>query len=213
MKNILLLTLLLTFSYSSQAQKSDKLPRYFGEAMVVDSSSIVLIPTRYNAELLSANKIALWNDFYANLIFYDMASDTYKKLFDSDTYIKPFTRERIPLPYNHTERESVRMANSSRNWIFYFVKSGDHNKNGRIDTEDPTLLYVSDKAGNQLKLLTADTENAVSIDVFEKQGYALVKMQRDSDNNKRFDSKDKDYYFIRINLKDLSFGKKIEINQ
>lgn len=212
MKNILLLLLLLSFSCSLQAQKSDKLPRYFGEALVVDSSSIVLIPTRYNAELLSTNKIALWNDFYANLIFYDLASDTYKKLFNSDTYIKPFTRERIPLPYTHTERESTRMANSSRNWIFYFVKAGDHNRNGRIDNEDPTLLYVSDKAGNKLKALTPVTENAVSLEIFDKHGYALVKMQRDSDNNKRFEAKDKDFYFIRIDLNSLAFGNKIELN-
>jgi hypothetical protein len=213
MKNILLVTFLLLTTFSSQAQKNEKLPRYFGEAVVADSSAAILIPTRYNAELLSANKIALWHDYYANVIFYDMAADTYKKLFDTDTYIKPFPSVQVPAPYTRTERVNTKLANVSRNWIFYFVKPGDYNKNGRIDTEDPSVLYVSDKSGSNLKALTTNSENAVSIEIFDKQGFALVKMQRDSDHNKRFESKDKDYYFIRINLNDLSFGKKIELNQ
>lgn len=213
MKNILLVTFLLLTTFYSQAQKNEKLPRYFGEAVVADSSAAILIPTRYNAELLSANKIALWHDYYANVIFYDMAADTYKKLFDTDTYIKPFPSVQVPAQYIRTERGNTKLANVSRNWIFYFVKPSDYNKNGRIDTEDPSVLYVSDKSGNNLRALTTNSENAVSIEIFDKQGFALVKMQRDSDNNKRFESKDKDYYFIRINLDDLSFGKKIEINQ
>ncbi|MHC2993146.1 hypothetical protein OB13_16745, partial [Pontibacter sp. HJ8] len=179
MKNILLAAMLSLIALSSQAQKNEKLPRYFGETIVTDSSAAILIPTRYNAELLSTNKLALWHDYYANVIFYDMAADTYKKLFETDTYIQPFPDiQQMPANYIRSERGNKKLGNVSKNWIFYFVKPGDYNKNGKVDTEDPSLLYVSDKAGNKLKALTTNTENAVSIEIFDKQGFALVKMQR-----------------------------------
>lgn len=191
-------------------ERSDKLPRYFGEPSVSDSASTIIIPIRYNAELLSANKIALWSDFYSNVLFYDFKADTYKKLFEKDTYIQGFIRGQNA--YNRFERDHAKLENASSNWIFYFVKPVDYNNNGRIDNDDPSILYVSDRSGNKLKALTTDSENAVSIDVFNKQGFALLKMQRDSDNNRKFESKDKDFYYVRLDLNTLTFGNKIEIN-
>jgi hypothetical protein len=47
--------------------------------------------------------------------------------------------------------------------------------------------------------------------VFDKQGFALVKMQRDADGNGNFEFEDKDYYYVRLDLKTLSLGNKIEI--
>jgi hypothetical protein len=210
MKFIFILVALLNVPLFVCAQKHDKLPRVFGEATTLDTSSIVVIPTRYNAELLSANKIALWNDFYANVVFYDLHTDTYRKLFESDTFIRPFNRERTL--YNRYETEKPGLQNMSRQWLFYFVKTSDYNNSGRIDNDDPAVLYVSDKSGQQLRALTPDNENAVSMEIYDKQGYALIKMQRDSNRNKRFDAKDKDYYYIRLDLNELTFGKKIEIN-
>lgn len=210
MKSIILTAALLTAPLLLHAQKSDKLPRIFGDAFALDSSSSVLIPTRYNAEMLSSNKIALWNDFFANVIFYDLQTDTSRKLFERDTFIRPFTKERTL--YNRYENEKPGLQNMSRQWVFYFVKAADYNNSGRIDNDDPAVLYVSDKNGRQLKALTSTDENAVSLEIFEKQGYALVKMQRDSDKNKRFEARDKDHYFIRLDLNTLTFGNKIEIN-
>jgi hypothetical protein len=210
MKCIALSLALLAVPFMLCAQKSDKLPRVLGEAIALDTSATVMIPTRYNAELLSSNKIALWNDFYANVIFYDMQTDKHRKLFESDTFIRPFTRERTL--YNRYENEKPGLQNMSRQWVFYFVKANDYNNSGRIDSDDPAVLYVSDKTGHQLKALTPENENAVSMEIYEKQGYALVKMQRDSDKNKRFEAKDKDHYYIRLDLNSLTFGNKIEIN-
>ena len=210
MKSFTIVLALTAMPLLLNAQKSDKLPRVLGEAVALDTSATVLIPTRYNAELLSANKIALWSDFYANVLFYDLQSDTYKKLFETDTFIRPFARERAL--YTRYEAEKPGLQNMSRQWLFYFVKVGDYNNSGRIDNDDPAVLYVSDKTGGQLKALTPEDENAVSMEIYEKQGYALVKMQRDSDKNKRFDSKDRDHYYIRLDLRTLVFGNKIELN-
>lgn len=196
-------------SISGFGQKSDKLPRYFADPILVDSSSTLMIPTRYSAELLSSNKIALWNNYYANILFYDFKTDSTKRLFKEDTFIKGFSNDNNS--YYRSERTN-RPDNISSKWIFYFVKSTDYNKSGRVDNEDPTVLFVSDKHGNGLKSITLDTENTVSIDFFDKQGFALVKMQRDLDKDTDFESDDNDYYYVRLDLNTLMLGNKIEVS-
>jgi hypothetical protein len=208
MRDKLLGLILILITLPGFGQKSDKLPRYFADPIVTDSSSTMMIPTRYNAELLSSSKIALWDDYYANIIFYDFKMDSSKKLFPTDTFIKGFNNNNS---LNYRLSQGNKNEQLSSKWIFYFVKSTDLNDNGRIDDNDPSVLYVSDKYGNDLKPLTPTNENFISIDLFEKQGFALIKMQRDQNNDKNFRSGDKDFYYIKLDLNKLTLGNKIEI--
>ena len=209
MRNKLLVLIFILASATAFAQRGDKLPRFFGNPIVADSASALMIPVQYNVELLSANKLALWNHYYANIIFYDITNDSSKRLFKEDTFIKGFANS--DNSYNRYDNSTNTPKNISANWIFYFVMEADYNKSGRIDSDDPAILYVSDKQGNKLKALTPPNENAVSIEIFEKQGFALVKMQRDVNNDKSFDAKDKDFYYVRLDLNTLMFGNKIEL--
>jgi hypothetical protein len=168
-----------------------------------------MIPLRYNADLSSGNKLALWNDYYANIIFYDFKTDSTKELFAQDTFIEGFTGSYRSFGYS----DNTRKGNMSDKWIFYFVKNIDFDGNGRIDRTDPSVLFLSDKNGNGLKAITPEFENAVSIDILNKQGIALIKMQRDLDNDKNFEYSDKDYYYVRLDLNTLEFGRKIEIKE
>jgi len=208
MRNKLFGLILILISATGFGQKSDKLPRYFAEPIIADSSSTLTIPTRYNSDLLSSSKIALWNDYYANIIFYDFKVDSSKRLFKDDTFIKGFTNDYNS--YNLYERTNKK-ENISSKWIFYFVKPTDFDKSGRVDNDDPSILFVSDKYGNGLKSITPTNENAVSIDIFDKQGFVLIKMQRDLDKDNDFESDDKDFYYIRLDLNTLTLGNKIEL--
>jgi hypothetical protein len=208
MKNILILLTSITITHSAFSQKTERLPIYFAEPIIADSTSTVMIPIRYNFESFSSNKTGNMSDFYANIVFYDFQKDTSKKLFTEDTYIERFT------PNTDSYSKYYRGSNQSTNcmnWIFYFVKTTDSNKNGKIDHEDPSLLFVSDRLGNNLKPITTSTENAESIEIFDKQGFALIKIQRDLNKDLNFDSKDNDFYYIRLDLKTLLLGNKIEI--
>jgi hypothetical protein len=69
----------------------------------------------------------------------------------------------------------------------------DRNKNDKIDSEDPSILYVSDRHGNQLKALTSAEENVVDFHIYEFQNFALVKIQRDANADGSFSSKDTDF--------------------
>ncbi|GHT43071.1 hypothetical protein AGMMS49965_16050 [Bacteroidia bacterium] len=200
-------SVILGLTFCSAFGQKGKLAHYFDNPIMVDSLSTIIIPTRYNSDFLSSNKIAFWGDFYANIIFYNFVEDSYKPLFENDTYIVGFGRS-YNLYNNHTNQSK----NTTSQWIFYRVKNYDRNKNGRIDEKDPTILYVSDVYGNYLKPLTSENENVISFDIFEKQNFVLIKIQRDQDNNGKFENDDKDFYFIKLDLTTMTFGNKIEIN-
>jgi hypothetical protein len=207
-----LITLLLAIiTTTGFGQKSTKIPRFFGDLVVADSSTTLMIPIRYNSDLLASSKIALWGDYYSNILFYDFITDSVKRLFKDDTFIKEFSN--MNSSYYGYDRNASKPESDCRKWIFYFVKQADFDKSGRIDNTDPSILFASDRYGNDLKAITPDNENAISIDIFDKQGIAMIKMQRDFDNDKDFELNDKDYYFIRLDLNTLTLGHKIEIKK
>jgi hypothetical protein len=181
--------------------------RYFGEPILTDSASTLFIPTRYNEEFLSSNKIAFWGDYYANIIAYNFQTDTYKRIFDKDTFIESLRNN----DYNYSTRTTDKIKNITKKWIFLLVKTKDTNSSGRIDEKDPSVLFAISADGQALKQLTDESENVVSFDSFEKQGFLLIKVQRDSDNDKSFKADDKEFYFKKVNLTDLALGKGIEI--
>ena len=209
MKYLVLLVLILGSSSLLLAQKDDKQKRYFGSPIVTDSTSAVMIPVRYNTDVISIGKLALSSSYYANIIFYDFKTDTSKRLFKEDTFIKGFDEPAYNYRFNTTNNNNIKNSITAR-WIFFFVRETDTNKDGKIDLDDPAVLYVTDKKGNALKAITA-TDHAVEIDVFDKQGFALIKMQRDVNNDRKFDAKDKDFYYIRLDLNTLALGNAIEL--
>jgi hypothetical protein len=208
MKTITTLLLGLTIlTIDGHCQKAPA--RYFGEPMFTDSLSTLFIPTRYNEEFFSSNKIAFWGDYYANIIAYNFQTDTYRKIFDNDTFIESLRNSNYNYPY--ASRTTDKIKNITEKWIFLLVKPRDTNTSGRIDERDPSVLFAVSLNGQTLKQLTDDTENVVSFDNFEKQGFLLIKIQRDSNNDKSFKADDKDFYFKKVNLTDLALGKGIEV--
>ena len=181
--------------------------RHFGEPILTDSLSTLFIPTRYNEEFLSSNKIAFWGDYYANIVAYNFQADTYKKIFDNDTFIESLRSDR----YSYGARTSDKIKNVTDKWVFLLVKPKDTNNSGRIDERDPSVLFAVSSDGQSLKQLTDERENVVSFQSFDKQGFLLLKMQRDSDGDKSFKAEDKEFYLRKINVTDLTLGNAIEL--
>lgn len=185
----------MLFVFVSYGQK--KSVRFFDNPILADSGTTIMIPTRYDADFLATNKITIFADFYANILFYDIKTETIKKLFGYDTYISGF-------PANMEEKHI------SDNWIFYLVKNSDRNNNGKIDSNDPTILYVTDRQGGRVTQITAADENVISFHLFNKQNLLLIKMQQDSDKDLDFETSDNDFYLTKLDLKTLTIGKKLE---
>jgi hypothetical protein len=206
MRIIFLGFIFILVSITGFGQNISKTINYFATPILIDSSSSIIIPVQYDINLMNSSKF-YYGEFYANIVFYNFKNDSSKRLFKNDTFIKGFMSE-----YNYYNQDrKYNLDNISSQWIFYFVKSFDYSKNGKIDSDDPYILYVSDKNGNGLKAITPVDENAVSINIYNKQGFALIKMQRDLDKDFDFENSDKDYYYIRLDLNTLKFGNKIEI--
>jgi hypothetical protein len=197
------LTVLVVLAVSGMDGVCQKGPtRYFDDPILTDSLSTLFIPTRYNAEFLSTNKIANGNDYLANIIVYNYQTDVYKKLFEKDTFI-----ERI------MDRDFGNgfFSNLTAKWVFLLVKSTDSNNSGRIDEKDPTILFAVSVDGTGLRQLTDENESVARFLNFSGQNFLLLKIQRDSDNDKSFKNDEKEFYFRKLNLSDLTLGKKIEL--
>ncbi len=205
MKKRLLVLLVVLISFAGFGQSSGKMQKNFADPIITDSLSTIMIPVTYDNSILNSSKISYY-DNYANIIFYNFKNDSYKKLFNEDTFIKEFVNR---YDYYDNSRNN-KVDYICQKWILYLVKNKDYNKNGKIDNNDPYILYVSDRYGNGLKSITPENENAVSLKILDKQGFALIKMQRDLDKDTDFESDDKDYYYIRLDLNTLTLGNTIE---
>ncbi len=167
----------------------------------------IVIPISYNSNYFSNNKIANWEDVCANLIFYNFVTDSSKRLFEHNTYILNI--------YNRYENFYNKKPNKNytKQHFFCRVKNVDYNDNGKIDEYDPAVLYVCDIYGNNLWALTSTRENVESFEIFEKLNFAMIKIQRDANEDHNFKNSENDYYYVKLDLKTLTFGKKIEIKQ
>lgn len=209
MKNLMLVTLLLVTAGAvfGQDEFKSKISFYLEGPIITDSASTLMIPVAYDGGLFSSNKLAAWGAYYANLIFYDFKSDSSFRLFDRDTYIMNFkTYYFDKASYRTHLNERI-----SKDWILYRVKNNDHNKSGKIDQQDPDILYVSDVHGKNLRQLTTPNENVVSIDIYHDQNFALIKLQKDSNKDGSYKTEDKEYCYVRLDLATLKLGQRIEV--
>jgi hypothetical protein len=202
MKSITLAILLVT-AFSSTIY-SQKLPRFLGEPIMTDTSSILFIPISYNEDILSSNKMGKGGGYHAKIIIYNFKTDTYKPLFEKDTFIASVSE------YGYHGREE-KIRNMIGKWFFLFVKLKDTNKSGRIDENDPSILFAVSRDGQNLRQLTSENENVTSFESYEQQGFILLRIQKDSDGDKSFKFEDKEYCYRKVNLKDLAVGNAIEL--
>lgn len=202
----IILTMCLSLSATGQ-RHSSKVPAFLGKPIITDSASTLFIPKHYNQGLLSDNKIAFWNVYFANILVYNFKTDSSYRLFEKDTYIQDITPAAYPGYYRRENNTNMITAS----WVFMLVKPKDTSGGGRIDVDDATVLYVVSTTGQNLHALTSTRESVVEVEIYEKRGFALIKIQRDSNNDGAFKSDERDYYYQKINLQDLSIGKVIEM--
>ena len=208
-KKITFLVIYFLISVTGFSQKEEKLSRYFDNPILVDSTGFILIPTRYNTDYLTSNKIVFWNNYYANILFTKSDDSETKRLFEKDTYIKPI--EIKGLNYYRSSSYNRNSSSIKNDWIFYLVKNVDSDKNKRIDEDDPTILYITDLNGDGLQRLTPETENVSDYFVYESSNCIMIKMQTDLNKDNEFTSRDKSYYFLVLDLKTLKEIKRIGI--
>jgi hypothetical protein len=203
------LFLLITVTFTSFAfgQRYTKGENSLGNPILTDSASTLFIPIVYDETLLSSSKIAVLRGYYANLIVYNFSTDSYQKLFPANTYIR---FDRLPDRVESYYLDRI-LKISKVDRIFLFVKETDTNNSERIDENDASTLYTVTPTGKNLQALTTGKDNVVSIEVYDHAGFALVRFQRDTNQDGDFNFKDTEYYYRRLDLKTLKWGKEIKI--
>ncbi|MFN8255681.1 MAG: hypothetical protein U0W24_08340 [Bacteroidales bacterium] len=204
MKYLLILLTLITANFSF-GQDIKKMPKYFGDSYRIDSANSIIIPIQYNSDLFSK-----WSfeSYYADLILFNYKENKQKRIFNENTYIKPFIDRSY---YYNRENEKLKIPNISQRSIFLFVKNIDFDNNNKINDTDPFVLYVCDLQGNNLKAITPISENAVSFELYESLNFILIRMQRDYNKDSQFTYKDKDFYYLKVDLEKFEVITKIEL--
>jgi hypothetical protein len=193
-----LFTALLLFSMLASAQIENKpKPEQVGQIDRIDSSDYFIVPVRGGEDGASNSKL-LWSPGkYTNIIVYNAARDEAKRVFDENQAIDAYYEDGAAL---NAKFDRV---------LFYKVMSSDYNGDGKKDWKDPGILWVSNVKGNDLKQVTAEGEELESIQIFAKEGYALLRLSPDTNGDKSIDHKDGGTYYVKLDLKTLTFGNKI----
>lgn len=201
-KSLIMLTLLLNSAGVFGQELKFKRAINFRNGILTDSSSILMIPV--DSHEFASDKSIDVDYAHANMIFYNFKKDSSKTLFDHNTCIMQYRTYQFDLTWRELSNRNV-----LRNWILYRVKNEDYDKNGKIDSGDPDILYASNAQGENLKQLTTKNENVVSIDVYHEQGFALVTLQLDTNQDNNYDKNDREYSYVKLDLTTLTLGKKI----
>jgi hypothetical protein len=149
-----------------------------------------------------------YSEGLSNILVYNFVTEQSQKLFPNDSLYISFYRR------NYREYQEERQGRELFFENFYIFNTSSRKKGGFTDCSNRAkVMYICDKQGKNLKRINPENENCVSVDFFEKQGFILFKIQKDSNNDECFSEKDDDFYFKRLNIKDLSFGKDIVLKK
>jgi hypothetical protein len=193
-----LIVAIVISSVLATAQTETKMkPDQVGQIDRIDSSDYFVIPVRGGEEGLSNSKLLWAPGKYTNIIVYNASRDEAKRVFSENSAIDAY--------YEAAAAESA-MHNKA---LFYKVMSNDYNTDGRKDWKDPGVLWTSDVKGGNLRRVTAENEDLEDIQFFAKDGYALLRLTEDSNGDKTIDHKDTSTYYVRLDLKTMTLGKKI----
>lgn len=211
MKNLILLTLsLLLFSCNEKTEnkieetseittevreiKYDNLNLQHNFPIIIEDSDWVTIPLTLE-EVEEKNGMLKSSSYgrqyaYWNFIFFN--SETRESHLLSDS-LKMFISS-----YNHkssTHNSSTRNTENEKN-IFYLIATLDYNKDGKLNSEDPKYLYISDLSGKNLRQISPVNFDVINWQIMEKANIVIIQARRDNNNDKEFNNKDETVNFI-----------------
>jgi len=123
-----------------------------------------------------------------NLLFYHVPTGRTHLLFSNGEFrIEEVDANRMPV----------------RQWpyIFYQVIPADHNQDGELTPADGRVLFVSNKAGEELHQLTPDSARVERWQLVTGTSLLLAELRYDSDRNGQFSDADANYW-VRCDLRD-----------
>lgn len=189
-----------------QKVKLDKLKLDFNEPVIIDSSVFVMYPLalEYSAEAGVSDGSSYSYSYspttYWNILFYNTMTGSYHLLND--------TLKMAIYSYNIQNTEGsasssldfdkfINSGYTQVNRLLYFsITITDFNQDGKLNSEDPSYLFVTDKAGKHFKQISPQNLNVTSWETIEATNKILMMVKKDSNGNKRFDDKDESFPLV-----------------
>ncbi|MBC7401403.1 MAG: hypothetical protein H7289_15800 [Mucilaginibacter sp.] len=163
----------------------------FRDPIYIDSTDYVMYPlsTKKDNSDGSYNKILSGTGIptYWNIAFYNMVSKTYHLLDDKRKMLITSYAQEGSFQYSSA---GIINTNKSDDIIFYSVVVTDYNKDGKLDPDDPSYLFISDKKGNNFKQISPEGLKVTGWKTIKRTGKVLIQAVGDTNNDKKFDNDD-----------------------
>lgn len=148
----------------------------FGDAVPLDSSTIVMYPLNLDASRKDEADLKRYssesgNGSYWNIAFYDTKTEN-ANLLVSDRVIRINSFQKL------------------KDIIVYNVTAEDYNGDGKLDHKDPNYLFTSELTGKSFKQITPNHMDVRSFRAIEHSATILIQTVADSNKDKTFEDND-----------------------
>lgn len=184
---------------AQQSAKLDKLKLNFNQPVLIDSSVYVMYPLPFKnneeekrpfLESSYSNPTTYWN-----IIFYNTANGEYHLLDDKRKMVIYSYSPRNSNDYStSTSSDCNNYLESGYNQVdkllYYSVTVLDFNNDGKLNAQDPSYLFISDKAGRNFKQVSPDNVNVTDWQTIKGTNKILIQVTKDTNNDKIFNNLD-----------------------
>lgn len=128
---------------------------------------------------------------YWNIIFYNSKTKEYHLLNESKKAVI-WNYEIRHDEYNSSTSDVSFTPNIHLvdGFIFYRVTITDFNRDQKLNRDDPTYLFISDKEGNNFRQISPDNCDLLSYEYIKASHKLLMNVRADNNNNKKFEDID-----------------------
>jgi hypothetical protein len=167
----------------------------FNNPTVLDSSDWIIYPLTLEEieETEKGFKSSSYGRQYAywNIAFYNtktkqtrLLSDSLKMLINSVS------------PNNDAIINSEQRDKRNEGLIYYSITTKDFNQDGKLNSDDPKYLFISDLSGQNFKKVSPDNFDIIHWQTILETNKILIQARKDINKDKKFDNDDEIVSFI-----------------
>jgi len=170
----------------------------FNHPTVLGGSDWVLYPLRLE-ELKETSKgfqsssYGYRESVYWNVAFYNTETKQTRLLSEN---LKMIIYSISPRGNYNPITQSGQRNNINDDLIYYTVRTTDFNQDGKLNSDDPRYLFISDLSGQNFRQISPDNFDLVHWEVILGTNKILIQACNDSNKDKKFNSNDEIVSFV-----------------
>lgn len=210
---------------TSQRQVADHLHIPFSNPVLIDSSTCVMYPLSLNEILMQdedkyGSSSSSRSETYWNMIFYNVRNGATHLLNNNrKMVIQSYSGNNPDNTSTYTDQHHLKTFGANA-LLYYMITTTDFNHDGELTNEDPTYLFISDKAGYSFKQISPDSFHITDWKIQEATGEIFMQAIQDSNYDHKFGDNDETIpYIYNISTKQLAtrvfddqFTKMLKLN-